>query len=91
MPGEENRNWGWKEAYQFLTALLVPKLKRVNSDGKATKVTPAIPAVIKTVEIRSCRFKDGSISLTFLISNRSVAKRVVIRQTTIPIELMING
>ena len=79
------------EAYQFFTDISVPKLKRVNSDGKAKKVTMAIPAVIKTVEITSCLFKVGSISLTRLISKRSVAKSVVIKQTTIPIELTIRG
>lgn len=63
----------------------------MNFDGNAEKLTAAIPAVISIVEISSCLFKDGSISDTDLISNISVATRVVIRQTIIPIELMIRG
>ena len=78
-------------AYQFLTAFSVPKLNRVNSDGKAKKLTMAIPTVIRIVETTSCLFNDGSISLTSLISKRSVAKSVVTKQTTIPTELIISG
>lgn len=74
-----------------MTSLLVPKLKSVNSDGRAKKVTIAIPAVMRTVEIRSCCFSDGSIWLSCFISKRSVAKSVVIKQTIIPIELMVRG
>lgn len=80
-----------REAYQFFTTLSVPKLYKVNSDGRAKKLTVAMPAVIRTVEIRSWRFNDGSISLTSLISERSVANSVVIKQTTIPTELMMSG
>ena len=60
-----------EEACPFFTTVSVPKLKKENSDGKAKKLTVAMPVVIKTVEnleIRSCLLKDGSLSLTRLIS-----------------------
>lgn len=50
-----------------------------------------MPTVIRTVEIMSCFFNAGSISFTALISKKSVAKRVVIKQTRIPTELMSKG
>ena len=38
-----------REAYQFFTTLSVPKLYRVNSDGRAKKLTMAMPAVMKAM------------------------------------------
>ena len=67
----ENRLFLGEEACLFFTTMSVPKLKKENSDGKAKKLTMAMPVVIKTVEnleIRSCLLKDGSLSLTRLIS-----------------------
>lgn len=66
-------------------------MKIVKDDGKQVHVTIAIPTVIRIVEIMSCFFNAGSISLTALISKKSVAKRVVSKQTSIPMELMSNG
>ena len=78
-------------SYQFWTTFCVPKLKMVKEEGKPTYDTIAIPTVMITVEMMSWFFNAGSISLTALISKKSVAKRVVIKQTKIPIELMSNG
>lgn len=50
-----------------------------------------MPIVIKTVEIINCLFNVGSICFTSLISKNSVANRVVIKQTIIPIELIRRG
>lgn len=63
----------------------------VKEGGRATQLTSAIPIVIKMVEIMSWYFKAGSISLTVLISKKSVAKRVVSKQTRIPMELTRRG
>lgn len=78
-------------SYQFFTTFWLPKLKMVNEDGRAIQLTIAIATVIRTVEMMSCFFKDGSISLTALISKISVANKVVIKQTMIPAELMSRG
>lgn len=78
-------------AYQFFTTFWVPKLKMVKEDGRAIQLTSAIPRVIKIVEIISCLFNAGSISFTALISKKSVANKVVIKQTMIPTELIMSG
>lgn len=79
------------ENYQLRTSFWIPKLKMVKEGGRATQLTSAIPIVIKMVEIMSWYFKAGSISLTVLISKKSVAKRVVSKQTRIPMELTRRG
>lgn len=79
------------KAYQFFTTFCVPKLKIVKVDGSAIQETIAIPIVIRTVEIMSCFFNAGSISFTAFISKKSVANKVVIKQTRIPTELMMRG
>jgi hypothetical protein len=79
------------ETYQFLTVFCTPKLKIVKLDGRASQLTTAIPIVMRTVEIINCFFSPGSISLTSLISKKSVANSVVIKQTMIPMELMRSG
>lgn len=80
-----------RRSYQFLTTFCVPKLKMVKEEGTEIHVTIATPTVISTVEIMSCFFNAGSISFTALISKKSVANRVVIRQTMIPMELTMRG
>lgn len=66
-------------------------MKIVKDVGRAIQLIIAIPTVMSTVEMISCFFRAGSISLTALISKKSVAKRVVIKQTIMPIELMSRG
>lgn len=63
----------------------------VNEDGRAIHETIATPTVIKAVEMISCLLSAGSISLTALISKKSVANNVVIKQTRIPTELTRSG
>lgn len=63
----------------------------MKDDGRAIQLIIAIPTVMRTVEMISCFFKAGSISLTALISKKSVANRVVIKQIMMPIELMRRG
>nr|GMD80136.1 Os02g0184300 [Ipomoea batatas] len=50
-----------------------------------------MPTVIRAVEIMSCFFNAGSISFTALTSKKSVAKRVVNKQTRMPMELTRRG
>ena len=59
--------------------------------GRAIQLMSAMPIVIRAVEMISWFFKAGSISLTVLTSKKSVAKRVVSKQTRMPIELMRSG
>ena len=66
-------------------------MKIVKEDGRATQLTTATPTVIRMVEMMSCLFNAGSISFTALISKKSVANKVVIKQTMIPTELIIRG
>lgn len=66
-------------------------MNMVKEDGRATQLTKAIPRVINTVEIISWFFSAGSISLTVLTSKKSVANKVVIKQTRIPTELTKRG
>ena len=66
-------------------------MKIVKDDGRASQLIIAIPTVMSAVEMISCLFNAGSISLTALISKKSVAKRVVIKQTRMPIELISRG
>lgn len=77
--------------YQFLTSFCDPKSKMVNEEGRAIHETMATPMVIRTVEMISCLLSAGSISLTALISKKSVANKVVIKQTMIPTELTNSG
>lgn len=79
------------KACQFLTVFCAPKLKIVKVDGRATQLMTAMPTVMRAVEMMSCFFSAGSISCTDLTSKKSVAKRVVIKQTMMPMELMSRG
>lgn len=63
----------------------------VKEDGSAIQEAIAIPIVIRTVDMISCLFSAGSISFTALISKKSVANNVVIKQTRIPMELTMSG
>lgn len=80
-----------KSKYQFLTCLGFEKLNIVKLLGKAVNVTTAIPAVIKTVEIKSWRFKTREMSEIALILQKSVANKVVNKHTIIPIALIRSG
>lgn len=63
----------------------------VKVDGRAIQLTKAIPIVMRMVEIMSCFFNAGSISLTALTSKKSVANKVVSKHTRIPTELIRRG
>ena len=78
-------------SYQLLTSFCSPKLKIVNLAGSANQLISAMPTVIRAVEMMSCFFSAGSISLTAFISKMSVAKSVVIKQTMMPTELTSSG
>jgi len=80
-----------KWQYQLYTVFCAPKLKIVNVYGSPNQLTSAMPTVITAVEIISCFLRAGSISSTALISKKSVAKRVVIKQAIIPTELTRSG
>jgi hypothetical protein len=66
-------------------------LKMVNLARRANQLITAIPTVIRVVEMMSCFLSAGSISFTALTSKKSVAKRVVIKQTMIRTELKRSG
>ena len=66
-------------------------MKIVKDDGRVAQLTIATPTVIRTVEMIIHFFHAGLISLTALISKKSIAKRVVIKQTRIPMELTSRG
>ncbi|BAS98840.1 Os06g0644250 [Oryza sativa Japonica Group] len=80
-----------KKSCQLYTVFWAPKLNIVKEYGRPNQLTSAMPTVITTVEIISCFLRAGSISSTALISKKSVAKSVVIRQAMIPTELIRSG
>ena len=77
---------------QFLTILgSCPTTLMVKVSGNAYHDTKKMAPVINTVEMISCLFNVGSISLTPLMVKMSVANKVVSRHTRIPAALMSSG